>query len=230
MNNLPWFPLDAKQWLVGTAGMTKAEKGVFIDLLCYQWENGSLSSIPNRLPIECADEWATLQSKFTEITSGELVNPKLHKIRLEKESILDKQVEGGKKGARSRYGSPSGKAIGIKSKSQSKSQEPEKDNKEEEPLTDYEQKIETYFSTKIDRGMLVAWHNAHPSLSVDTEILKAKAWLFANQDRKQYTRFGRFLGNWMSNATNPPPWMKEEESLTERHKRWREENESTTTD
>jgi len=91
------------------------------------------------------------------------------------------------------------------------------EQKEEEPLTAYEQKIETYFDTKIDRGMIIAWHNAHPAISVDAEILKAKAWLFANQDKKQYSRFGRFLGNWMSSAANPPEWMREkgEESTPE---------------
>ncbi len=154
MNNLPWFPLDAKQWLVGTAGMTKAEKGVFIDLLCYQWENGSLSSIPNRLPIECADEWVVLQSKFVESTLGELVNPKLHKIRLERESALDKQVEGGRKGARLRYGVPIGGPVGIQSKSQSKKEESEpepKKEKEKELSPEKENKFYLEYKNVLDR-------------------------------------------------------------------------------
>jgi len=107
MMDLPWFPMDARRWLVGTAGMTKPEKGVFIDLLCYQWVNGPLSSIPSRLPIECADEWEYLKGKFIDNGGGTIVNRKLHNIRLEKESIINKQSEGGKKGARIRYGSPS---------------------------------------------------------------------------------------------------------------------------
>ena len=82
------------------------------------------------------------------------------------------------------------------------------EQKEEEPLTGYEQKIETYFSSKIDNGMIRVWKEAHPTIDVPAEILKAKAWLFSNQERKQYSRFGRFLGNWMSNAANPPDWMR----------------------
>ena len=115
--DLPWFPMDARRWLVGTAGMTKPEKGVFIDLLCYQWTNGPLSSTPNRLPIECADEWEYIKSKFIENGANTIVNKKLHLIRLEKENLLDKQRKGGEKGARIRYGSPSRIAIGSKSKS-----------------------------------------------------------------------------------------------------------------
>lgn len=137
--DLPWFPLDARRWLVGTAGMTKAEKGVFIDLLCYQWTNGPLSRSPSRLPIECAEEWEYLKSKFIENEEG-LVNRRLHKIRLEKESLLDKQREGGKKGARSRYGSPGGSAIGSKNQSknqnQSKISESDSEPEKKEAATD----------------------------------------------------------------------------------------------
>lgn len=98
------------------------------------------------------------------------------------------------------------------------------EQKEEEPLTDYEQKIETYFSSKINRAMILAWHNAHPGISVDKETLKAKAWLFANQ-HKQKVRFGSFLNNWMNNAADPPTWMKEKEEFSDRLDRIRRERE-----
>jgi len=199
MNNLPWFPLDAKQWLVGTAGMTKAEKGVFIDLLCYQWENGSLSSIPSRLPIECANEWPVLQLKFTECISGELVNPKLYEIRLEKEALLNKQVEGGRKGARLRYGSPTRKAIGIQSKSKSKSkkseQEPEK-KKEEKPFTAYEQKLANFFDS-IPEQQLVIWERAYPGIDIAQCILEARAYAFSNT-QKGYKNLNKFVNGWLS--------------------------------
>ncbi len=85
----------------------------------------------------------------------------------------------------------------------------------EETLTAYEQKIETYFNTKIDNGIIKAWREAHTTIDVQAEILKAKAWLYANQDRKQYSRFGRFLANWMNNAANPPSWMQPKKSVME---------------
>lgn len=77
--------------------------------------------------------------------------------------------------------------------------------------TVYEERIVAYFDSKISNGMIKVWREAHPTIDVQAEILKAKAWLFANQDKKQYSRFGRFLGNWMSNAANPPEWMREED-------------------
>ncbi len=98
MGKLHWFPMEAGKWLSGTTQMTNAEKGAYIDLLCLQWENGSLEGLPDRLPIRYVDEWPYLKSKFELNGDGNFVNAKLDIIRLEKEEMYRKQSEGGKRG------------------------------------------------------------------------------------------------------------------------------------
>ncbi len=191
--DLPWFPLDARRWLVGTAGMTKAEKGVFIDLLCYQWTNGPLSSTPDRLPIECVDEWEYLKSKFIENGVNTIVNRKLHKIRLEKEALLDKQREGGKKGARLRYGLPSGKAMGNQSKSKSTSQksEIESETKKKSAATEV-----PAIYTDLARAFLSNQREFYPKESAWKDFEKR-----VNEGAKQLHLFNT-QNNWTIKETN----------------------------
>jgi len=51
MSNLHTWPIDVKRFLVDTAEMTNEEVGIYMRMLCYQWENGSVTSDTDRLPI-----------------------------------------------------------------------------------------------------------------------------------------------------------------------------------
>lgn len=80
-----------KDWLEGTAEMTKAEKGVYIDLLAHHHQKGSLPGEPQRLarmvgmttkqfnPI-----WDYLSCKFYE-DDGRLFNKKLKSVMADRE-------------------------------------------------------------------------------------------------------------------------------------------------
>ncbi len=39
MNKMPWFKFYPADWVKGTRALTNKEKGVWMDLLCYMWEN-----------------------------------------------------------------------------------------------------------------------------------------------------------------------------------------------
>lgn len=86
----PAFLLYSKDWLQGTAGLMPDEKGVYIDLLAHQHQDGDLPNDPKRLArmvglsqSEFDAIWANLKCKFTE-NNNRLVNRKLAKITTER--------------------------------------------------------------------------------------------------------------------------------------------------
>lgn len=48
-NDDPAFLMYSKDWIRGTAYMTPAEKGVYIDLLCHQHQDGSIPTDIKRI-------------------------------------------------------------------------------------------------------------------------------------------------------------------------------------
>jgi len=75
-----------KDWLTGTAEMEPAEKGIYIDLICYQQINGSLPMDVNKLAKLCGlspgqfqELWAGIKHKFIEV-DGRLVNQRVKQV------------------------------------------------------------------------------------------------------------------------------------------------------
>jgi hypothetical protein len=54
----------------------------------------------------------------------------------------------------------------------------------------------------ISPAMLASWRSTYPSLDIVREIQKADCWAVANQ--KTYSRWGRFVNNWLKNAQKGP--------------------------
>lgn len=86
----PAFLFYPKDWLQGTAELLPNEKGVFIDLLCHQHQNGSLPTDINRLCrmvglglSEFLPIWEILKNKFIE-ENGRLINKKLFNLTEER--------------------------------------------------------------------------------------------------------------------------------------------------
>lgn len=86
----PAFLMYSKDWLIGTAEMLPQEKGVYIDLLCYQHQNGSLPIDPVRiakivgLPFhEFTEIWKTISAKFQQM-DNRMVNQKLNEVMTER--------------------------------------------------------------------------------------------------------------------------------------------------
>lgn len=86
----PAFLFYSKDWLAGTAEMLPEEKGVYIDLLCHQHQNGDLPTDTRRLAKmvglseqEFLPIWNVLKAKFQ--PNGErLVNRKLTGLMTER--------------------------------------------------------------------------------------------------------------------------------------------------
>lgn len=86
----PAFLFYSKDWLEGTAELTPAEKGVYIDLLAYQHQRGDLPNEPRRLArlaglaiAEFEPIWEVLKEKFV-ANGNRLVNRKLTEVMTER--------------------------------------------------------------------------------------------------------------------------------------------------
>lgn len=83
----PAFLMYSKDWLEGTADISQAAKGVYIDLLCYQHQRGNLPNNPeklarlSRIPVDEFNHiWEEISCKF-ELMDNHLVNHKLCQVQ-----------------------------------------------------------------------------------------------------------------------------------------------------
>lgn len=106
----PAFQFYVKDWLSGTRALSFAEKGMYIDLLAWSWDNGPLPAAPRALaaivgiPLRDFEKlWRGVSSKFVRVKRAKfpsLVNPRLEKVRSERKTFLKKQRINGAKGGR----------------------------------------------------------------------------------------------------------------------------------
>lgn len=82
----PAFLMFSKDWLSGTAEMSHTEKGVYIDLLCYQHQNNGLPAQVEKIAriagmslTDFAPIWNELKPKFQPGENDRLFNAKLTK-------------------------------------------------------------------------------------------------------------------------------------------------------
>lgn len=86
----PAFLFYSKDWLEGTADLLPNEKGVYIDLLCYQHQRGFLPVDTQRLArlvglsvTDFMEIWESLEPKFNR-TDDRMVNRKLSEVMTER--------------------------------------------------------------------------------------------------------------------------------------------------
>jgi Protein of unknown function (DUF1376) len=89
----PAFLMYSKDWLQGTSHMTPDEKGIYIDFLCHQHQDGSIPSDIKRLAkmvglseAEFLPIWSGIKSKFKSNSDNRLVNHKLIEITTDRSS------------------------------------------------------------------------------------------------------------------------------------------------
>lgn len=87
----PAFLMYTKDWLQGTSQLMPDEKGVYIDLLCHQHQEGSLPVDTRRLSrmvglqeAEFLPIWDTIKHKFVKTVDDRLVNQKLTNVMTER--------------------------------------------------------------------------------------------------------------------------------------------------
>jgi uncharacterized protein YdaU (DUF1376 family) len=87
----PAFLFYSEKWLQGTASLMPEEKGVYIDLLCHQHQDGSLPNDTRRLArmaglseAEFLPIWSTVREKFRLTDDNRWVNRKLTEVVTER--------------------------------------------------------------------------------------------------------------------------------------------------
>lgn len=104
----PSFPLYVQDYLTGTMSLTPAERGVYVDCLCYQWEvAGVPGDDPSRLalvmrtsPAEARKLWAVVKTKFERCEDGLYRNTRLERERVAKKKWHETRQANGAKGGR----------------------------------------------------------------------------------------------------------------------------------
>jgi len=97
----PAFLFYAADWLTDTAELSKEEKGIYIDLLAYQWINGSLPTDATRLArLVGVDEamlqsaWMIIGDKFAQIDDFHNSNRKRYvnpRLEVEREILRERR-------------------------------------------------------------------------------------------------------------------------------------------
>jgi len=117
MNTLPpkrkrssWFAFYPDDFSGGTRSMSLAGRGAFIELLGYQFANGSIPADDRtlcRITGAFPDEWSAVKeevlAKFEFDEDGNLVNLRMQKEREEREEIRSKRVDASRKGNEKRW-------------------------------------------------------------------------------------------------------------------------------
>lgn len=95
--------------------MTYEERGMYVELLCHAWLEGSVPSDTDRIarllslpPADFERAWPAIAPCFEARGDGELVNARLERERQNQEAYRETQSENGRKGARARWGPPDG--------------------------------------------------------------------------------------------------------------------------
>lgn len=99
----PAFQFYPRDFLVGTALFSNEQKGIYVTLLCYQWDHGRLPSDVKKLSrlAGCSvSKFNGVLSKFKDDGEGHIYNERLENERLKQDKYRDGQSENGKKGGR----------------------------------------------------------------------------------------------------------------------------------
>lgn len=104
----PSFPFYGQDYQTGTMTMTPAERGAYVDCLWHQWAAGGVPADDMtrlagamRCSVSMARKlWPALASKFERGDDGLWRNPRLEKVRAEKQRYHDAQKGNGAKGGR----------------------------------------------------------------------------------------------------------------------------------
>lgn len=126
-NPPPAFQFYAERFVAGTDGLTTAEIGGYILLLCYQWRYGAvpgesmkrLGAIMRCGPNSARSIWASLRPKFTRTLDGVWRNDRLEEVRAEQQDYTTNKRVAGKKGAVARW-QKHGTAIALPSENEPK--------------------------------------------------------------------------------------------------------------
>ena len=104
---LAHMPLFVRDYVMATRHLSLSERGLYMDLLCFQWEIGPLPADAHRLAlmVSCSLEdfnlaWIAIRTKFVEFTADSLINERLEEHRAKALELSAKRAKVGKKGGK----------------------------------------------------------------------------------------------------------------------------------
>jgi uncharacterized protein YdaU (DUF1376 family) len=109
VKGLPYVPWYHGDFLRSTAGWTLLERAAYWMLLCAQWETGPLPNDMSRLAAIAGIDtstmttmWTVVRKKFRTTAAG-LVNRRMQERKRNYQQFRQRQVDGGRKGAKARW-------------------------------------------------------------------------------------------------------------------------------
>jgi len=108
-----WFPLYTKEWAASVGHMSAAQRGIYISLLVFQWDNGSVpdcieqcARIAGAMQMQEGD-WLIIRDKFKRSDEdGRLRNAKLESVRSTQVEKAEAVSNNAKRAAAARYKRP----------------------------------------------------------------------------------------------------------------------------
>ncbi len=103
----PAFPLYADDFLGGTMNFTDAEVGIYMRLLCVQWNTGSIPDDDSELnsygKAEPSTPLGRVKAKFEKGDDGKLRNARMEAVRSKQTAFREERSKSGTKGAENRW-------------------------------------------------------------------------------------------------------------------------------
>lgn len=108
-----WFPLYTKEWAASVGHMSAAQRGIYISLLVFQWDNGSVpdcmeqcARIAGAMQMQEGD-WLIIRDKFKRSDEdGRLRNAKLESVRSTQVEKAEAVSNNAKRAAAARHKRP----------------------------------------------------------------------------------------------------------------------------
>lgn len=109
----PAFQFYARDWYASTRMLGVYGRGIYIDLLALEWENGPLDDDPESIaelvgadPEQVRRLWPKLRAKFTDEGApfGKMINRRLEEVRSKQAAAHESRVLNGYAGALKRHG------------------------------------------------------------------------------------------------------------------------------
>lgn len=107
--HLFYFGFEPSAFIVGTMGFNNTQKGIYITLLCLQFEKGPLElSLIQSISEGVEEDIQKVLTKFKKNRKGLYYNERLEKTRKKAKDSLQSSSDYGKKGAKARWSNKKG--------------------------------------------------------------------------------------------------------------------------
>ena len=113
MSAPPAWQFYGRDFFVATRTLGAFGRGIYIDLLILEWENGPIDDDPEAVAKLCGEDlalvthiWPLLRAKFTDegAPPGKMINRRLEEVRQKQRVAHAARVSSGKAGAQKKYG------------------------------------------------------------------------------------------------------------------------------